>query len=128
MEEESTSQEIRSVYTLADIDKFTLSQIENGKTQFLVNLNTFSGYKAREQLQDLFSIMQTMLEKYFDKELIEKKTIDGYNFYELKKAINRSTHLSTMRKASEIGFTIYNQFLKQIGVEIPTARADVKKK
>jgi predicted house-cleaning noncanonical NTP pyrophosphatase (MazG superfamily) len=122
------SQELKSVYTLADIDRFTIAQIEQGKAKFLSELNSYSEHRASESLQDLLSLMQTILEKYFTKETIEKKKIDGFDFYTIKRKIKGNVKISTVRRACELSFTIYNQFIKQIGVEIPTTTVNVKKK
>lgn len=130
------SNTLTPLYTLADIDKYTIIQLETAKTAYMLNFNSMPITTLIEQSMDIFSQMQMILEKYFapnmDKSVIEgvkQKSLNGqeYNFYEIKAVLPAINNTNVMRLACEMAFTIYNVFIKQLGVAIPTIHANQKK-
>jgi hypothetical protein len=128
-ETQLSAPEIAGIFTIAEIDKFTFSDIEAKKKYYLMNLYTFGSQEAIEQLSNLYSVMLTMLEKYFGKDEITATKINEANFYDLKTAIDVLVNegiddKEPIRLICEIGYKIYNEFIKRLGVALPTARID----
>jgi hypothetical protein len=125
---------IQGVYNISEIDKFSIAKIEDVKNSFFLTFNTLKIDKIASQLQDLSSDMLQVIEKYYEPEDIAKNTLtisdETYNFYDLKELISYEDYMDrdTLRTIAEKLFFIYNQYIKQLGVELPTARINVKKK
>lgn len=141
------TQEIRAMYSKDEIDVFTLGDIERAKNTLLGSVNSLTTTQIHEQLNDLLSLMQTILEKYFTSynkdgslnrnnilnqkiDVFNPKTNknDMFNFYDIKAVAENVYDPRILRKIMEMEFTIYNLFIKQLGVAIPTTRTDFKKK
>jgi hypothetical protein len=110
----------------------TFFTIENSKNAILLNLNNTNLTIVIEQLLDLFSLMSSMMEKYFSKETIaaQKISVDGigYSFYDLIAIIPiaRDNRI-LIRKICELAYTNYNIIIKPL-IALPTSRNNVKKK
>ena len=126
MENEGADKSI-GIYTLADIDKFTISEISGAKTNFFNNFNNFSIDGNKKNLQTVFSVMLDILEKYFERQKIEDYKVNGFSFFDYKKSVMFAPDDIRLRKVAENGFMIYSHFIKLIGVEIPTIRLNKKK-
>jgi hypothetical protein len=132
-----TGADIRGVYTIADIDKWNLARIDNAKTTYLMNLSTFNEQEAGDQLENLLSTMLTIMEKYFPRDKIMNRTIHigavDLNFYELRREVsnikqrkNLSNKKEYYKTIAESAFSIYNSYVKALGLELPTTK--IKKK
>lgn len=135
MVEETLTQpigEVHGIFTKDMIDTEALYRIDSFKNDLLMNLDKTNPNDRIEKLQNLFSLMQSKLEKYFDKQTIVNTRIKlftgEYNFYDAKGAITEAEDLETARDICEVGFTCYDLLLKKIGVALPTMISDPKKK
>jgi|SRR5579872_1836874 len=129
--DKEVTQDVQGIFTIADIDKFNISRIESVKTNLLLNIDSMRLSDLQSQYMDLSSAMLTVLEKYFSQDAIKAKktTIDGieYSFYDLKEATKMNLNRTLIRIVAENSIYIYNSFMIQIGVAIPTSKTSKKK-
>ena len=134
---EVSSQDVHGVYTLADIDTFTFGDIERSKNKILTELSGLELDTASLRLKDLFVLMRTMMEKYFDRDHIEKERVfvqgdasdhakTGYSFYELMDVVAKAHSMDVLRRVVELAYIDYNKVMKPV-FSIPTVRTDAKK-
>jgi hypothetical protein len=138
-ENRTTSDKSEGIYTISDIDKFTIARIENVKVNYTLNLTTLSSQEMIDQLDDLFSSMLVILEKYFSKELEDYKITTGkteMNFYQIKHTVDGirlmnieslTTPMYLCRKTAELGINVWDYFMRKLGVQIATKKLSQKK-
>jgi hypothetical protein len=126
VDQEIQEGKVQGIYTLKDVDVFTFQEIEAAKNNLLVNLSKVSIGETIPQLQDLFSAMQTMLEKYFDVETIAKQRTNKLSFYDIKDDITEAQSIEDLRESCEIAYTNYNIIMKPL-MSIPTTKKSYKR-
>jgi hypothetical protein len=116
------SADYRALFTLADIDKATIYEIENAKTQLQLHYNEYEieGFKAK--LEELLSAMASLMLKYSDNYYTRKmiKVIIAnenreYSFKDLIDYLDSEEILSknTLKFIMQNAYLIYNRFLKE---------------
>lgn len=139
--EASNITDIKGVFNINEIDKFSLAKIETMQREFTLNIGSVNTNDAKDTLSNILSEQQRIIEKYFkttkpdgstDNALEKYKVaIDGklYNFYDLKRGLAEfGDDDDVIRVISENTFNIYDHFVKILGQEIPTIKKNVKKK
>ena len=119
----------RGIYTLTSSDLETIGNIERMKSGYLMELEGMQKSARIEQLLDLLSNMQVLMESYNFDDYLKKNLVNGYSFYYVKDHVTDTDgELEFVRLASEIAFTNWKNVLRMLGVGLPTYRSSVKKK
>lgn len=120
-ETQHVEQEIRGVYTLTTADLTTINELEDERNYYVMN---FDGMRSSERMASLENILSDMLifmHGYKFNDWLKKQKIRGYDFYYVKDTLNDTDgDIDLIREGYEIAFTIWKQFLKKLGVGLPT--------
>ncbi len=130
-----TAQMEKGVFNINDIDKYTIMRLANIKQNFAFNLSSLSLADAQNQLLDIATSMQIIIEKYAPVNLKERIKVisneingNAYSFYDYKNAILIADNIDKIRFLYENLNFIYEGFLRKVlNVALPTQKIDKKK-
>lgn len=118
---EQVNNETRGVYTLTSADLETINELEQERNYYVMNFDGMSSSERMRHLENILSDMFIFMGGYKFQDWLRKTKVDGFTFLYVKENISETDgDEDYLRKGYEIAFTVWKQFLKILGVALPT--------
>jgi len=124
----------KGVFSISDLDKYTIAKLINLKQDFTLSLSTLTFAEAYNQLRDLSLNIKQILEKYLNSEALKEFSKieindNEYDFYSLYNSIPYCKNIEDIRLLWTYLNLTFDKFLKEIlRIALPTEHVNLKNK
>jgi hypothetical protein len=115
--------ENKGIFTLTQSALETVGNLERARQNYSLTLNEQDEATRTETLKSLLNDMGEFMESYGFRDYLKNKFVDEYNFYDIESLVDETEgDLDLIRAGSRIGFSIWGETIRQLGVGLPTFR------